>query len=78
MKQILKFKTTLSCNGCKSKLAPFLNDAEGIKSWNIDLDDADKILTIHSDGITSGEVRKLIEQAGYTSEEVMSNNHSCH
>ena len=78
MKQELKFKTSLSCNGCKSKLAPFLNEAEGISSWDIDLEDVDKTLTVHSDGITSGEVRKLIEQAGYTADEVLTNKHSCH
>lgn len=78
MKQVLKFKTTLSCNGCISKLTPFLNEAEGIRSWDIDLEDADKTLTVYSDGITSSEVKKLVEQAGYTSEEIMSNIHSCH
>ena len=71
MNQTLKFKTSLSCNGCKSKLAPFLNEAEGISSWDLDLEDVDKILTVNSAGITHGEVKELIEQAGYTAEELM-------
>ena len=78
MNQTLKFKTSLSCNGCKSKLAPFLDEAEGINSWDIDLEEVDKILTVNSAGITQGEVKQLIEQAGYTAEELMTDNHNCH
>ena len=28
MNQVLKFKTTLSCNGCKTKVGQFLNEAD--------------------------------------------------
>ena len=41
--QVLKFKTTLSCNGCKSTVAPFLDNAEGISSWDIDLENGAKM-----------------------------------
>ncbi len=78
MNQVLKFKTTLSCNGCKSKIAPFLNEAEGISSWDLDLENDDKILTVYSAGITHSEVKKIIENAGYTAEELMNHKHSCH
>ncbi len=78
MNQILKFKTTLSCNGCKSKLAPFLNEAEGISSWELDLENEDKILTVNSAGITQGEVKKLIEKAGYDAEALVNHKHNCH
>ncbi len=75
MNQVLKFKTTLSCNGCKTKIGQFLNEAEGISSWDVDLDNDDKILTVHSSGITQGEVKKLIEAAGYTAKELMNETH---
>jgi copper chaperone CopZ len=78
MNQILKFKTTLSCHGCKSTVAPYLNEAEGISSWDLDLKNADKILTVHSVGITHSEVKQLIENAGYGAEELVHGKHSCH
>ncbi len=78
MNRILKFKTTLLCNGCKSTVAPFLDNAEGISSWNIDLENDDKILTVNSAGITHGEVKELIENAGYTAKELMNDKHNCH
>lgn len=72
MKNVFKFKTTLSCNGCRSKLAPFLDEKEGITDWEVDLGDPDKILTVHADGITADEVRILVEQAGYRAVEIRS------
>jgi copper chaperone len=61
----LKFKTNINCTGCVAKVAPFLNDAEGICHWDVDTETQDKILSVHSDGITEEEVMRTIEEAGF-------------
>jgi len=68
MSQILKFKTSLKCGGCKATIAPFLNEAKGIEKWELDLEHPDRTLTVHANGITSGEVKNIITRAGYTAE----------
>ncbi len=70
MKQILKFKTTLKCGGCKATITPFLDEAKGIDKWELDLEHPDRILTVYADGITAGEVQSIITQAGYTAVEL--------
>ena len=70
MDTTLKFKTNISCIGCKSTITPILNQADGICHWNVDLDSKDKILSVHSDGITSNEVIKMLEKIGFNAEEL--------
>lgn len=68
METLLKFKTNIKCNGCKASVTPYLNKAEGICHWEVDLDNNDKILTVHSTGITASEVQNVVKQAGYDSD----------
>lgn len=64
----LKFKTTLNCGGCVSKVQADLYNAEGICHWNVDTDNADKILTVSSKGITEDEVVAIIKSKGFKAE----------
>jgi len=64
----LKFKTTLNCGGCVSKVQADLDNAEGICHWNVDTDNADKILTVSSKGITEDEVVAIIKSKGFKAE----------
>ena len=41
----IRFKTNINCSNCLAKVTPSLNHKEGIVSWNVDLDNPDKILT---------------------------------
>lgn len=68
MDTLLKFKTNINCNGCKATVTPFLDKTDGICHWDVDLENKDKILTVHSTGISAEEVKKVIKQAGYNSE----------
>ena len=68
MKQILKFKTSLKCDGCKATITPLLDKERGIDIWELDLEHPDRILTIYSDDITAGEIIHILSQAGYTAE----------
>lgn len=61
----LKFKTNINCSGCVEKVTPFLNDADGICHWDVDTTNRDKILSVHSEGITEEDVIQKVQEAGY-------------
>ncbi|NGM62741.1 heavy-metal-associated domain-containing protein [Sphingobacterium sp. SGG-5] len=63
-----QFKTNLNCGGCVSKVAAVLDHVDGIRKWNVDIDNPDKILTVTSEGITTDQVVALIESKGFTAE----------
>lgn len=66
----LKFKTTLDCGGCVSKVKSDLDNAAGIQEWNVDTANADKILTVSSKGITEDEVVAIIKSKGFKAEPI--------
>ena len=61
----LKFKTNINCSGCVEKVTPFLNDANGICHWDVDTTNKEKILSVHSEGITEEEVIQKVKEAGF-------------
>lgn len=63
--QIFKFKTNINCGGCVAKVTPFLNDAEGVCHWEVDITNKDKVLTVKSEGITQEQVIKSVQKAGF-------------
>ena len=69
--EVLKFKTTIKCSGCLSKVTPVLNETVGEDNWELDLQTPDKVLTVATDEIVNGElVISAIAKAGYTAEKV--------
>ncbi|MEQ3664248.1 MULTISPECIES: heavy-metal-associated domain-containing protein [unclassified Olleya] len=64
----LKFKTNINCGGCISKVTPFLNKQEGVESWEVDTANADKILTIESNGATEEDVKATLQKIGFKAE----------
>lgn len=64
-KAILKFKTNINCSGCVAKVTTFLNEGEGVGSWEVDTETRDKILTVHSDRIGKETVIKKVQDAGF-------------
>lgn len=66
----LKFETNINCGGCKSKVAPFLDGAEGVCHWDVDLTDSKKILSVQSEGITEEEVAELVAKVGFKAEPI--------
>lgn len=60
-----QFKTNLNCSGCVSKVQTDLDTAEGIRDWNVDTTDNDKILTVNSEGITEEEVVAIVNKRGF-------------
>jgi len=66
----LKFKTNINCGGCVSKVTPFLNNQEGVESWEVDTVNSDKILTIKSDGASEEDVKATLQKVGFKAEAV--------
>lgn len=67
--QTLKFKTTMKCNGCVQTVTPFLEQANNIQNWSVDLQNPDRVLTVQTEG-DAEEVKNLLKEAGYQAEEV--------
>lgn len=61
----LKFNTNINCGGCVNKVKPFLDDAEGICDWRVDLTSGDKILEVNAEGISEAEVIEKVKKAGF-------------
>ena len=67
----MKFKTSLKCGGCVNSIRPYLEKIKEIKSWEVDLNSPEKILTVQVDK-DSDELKNTIissfKQAGYNAE----------
>lgn len=66
----LKFKTNINCGGCVSAVTPHLDKKEGIEKWEVDTNNPDKILTVHTDALTQEEVIETVKAAGYNAEAI--------
>ncbi len=60
-----KFKTNINCSNCLAKVQPFLEQEEKVKSWTVDLESEDRILTVDSEDMTEEEVFKTVLKAGF-------------
>lgn len=63
----LKFKTNINCRHCIAKVTPFLNDLKSVEKWEVDLENAEKILTVSGENITSEMIQNVLTKAGYNS-----------
>jgi copper chaperone CopZ len=61
----LKFKTNINCGSCVASVKPHLDTAEGVCHWDVDTASKDKILSVHSEGITREQVIDTVQKAGY-------------
>ncbi|MDB5121332.1 MAG: hypothetical protein JWN56_2550 [Sphingobacteriales bacterium] len=67
---IMVFKTNIQYKKDVKVVSLPLNQSALINSWNIDLDDCDKILRIESHTLDSEAVISIIQKAGYCCEEL--------
>lgn len=72
--KILKFKSSLKCDGCVNAIKPFMDSLAEIDSWNVDLNNPDKIIEVNtseeSDNMLSDKISKGIAEIGYTTEKI--------
>ncbi|MFT5833158.1 MAG: copper chaperone [Cognaticolwellia sp.] len=61
----LKFKTTINCGNCVRTVTPFLNELEGIKSWNVDTENPNKILSVETDSLEAEIIVDTVEDLGF-------------
>ncbi len=66
----MQFKTNINCNGCLTKVTPFMEGANGIDDWNVDLLSTDRLLTVQTNGATEKEIEQLVQQAGFNAERI--------
>lgn len=66
----LRFKTNINCSNCLAKVTPSLNQKEGIASWNVDLDNPDKILTVETESLMPEDIIKTVKRVGFEATEM--------
>lgn len=68
--EILVFKTNLSDSQRIGDVGPYLDIHPDIHTWNVDLNDCDKILRVVTKEIKPAEVESIVFKAGYFCEEL--------
>jgi copper chaperone len=61
----LQFKTNIQCGNCLSKVSPKLNEQSGIHTWQVDLQDPDRTLTVETDALNPEDIQKAVLKAGF-------------
>jgi len=68
----LRFKTNLKCAGCMYAIKPYMDEIEGIQSWDVDLESPNKVVEVVTESADPEKIRQAIEkgisEAGYTVE----------
>jgi copper chaperone len=64
----ISFKTNMKCSGCVEKVTSALDDLVGKDHWEVDLQNADKTLTITGENIQEKKIQYAAEKAGFTIE----------
>ncbi|WP_121357044.1 heavy-metal-associated domain-containing protein [Flavisolibacter nicotianae] len=68
--EAMKFKTNIKCSGCIATVTPFLNKTVGENSWNVDVQNPDKVLAINRQDVPEEEVVRAVQDAGYKAEKI--------
>ena len=55
----------MACNMCVANVEEALSKIDGIKTFNVNLDESDAIIEYDSDKTTTTDMKKAIEDAGY-------------
>lgn len=68
MKKAIKFKTNIKCLGCVAAVTPALNETVGQDNWSVDLQSADRVLTVQVEDDAREPVVAALAAAGYKAE----------
>jgi len=66
----LQFKTNINCSGCVARVTPKLNETKGVKSWKVDTENPDKILTVEMEAPGSESIVEAVKKAGFSIEPI--------
>lgn len=61
----LKFKTNIQCSNCLAKVTPKLNEQSDIQSWEVDLQDPERTLTVNTENLGPDDIKKAVLKAGF-------------
>ena len=67
---ILIFKTNLNNPELINQAIPFIQNIQGIKRWNVDINDCDNVLRIEATELSPRSVEAVLQNAGYYCEEL--------
>jgi len=56
--------TTLHCENCVSKVAPFLKENRNIQEWSVDLNSTNSTLSVTGE-LSKTDIQSILNQAGY-------------
>ncbi|MGE0568394.1 MAG: heavy-metal-associated domain-containing protein [Bacteroidia bacterium] len=60
-----KFKTNINCGNCLGKVKPFLDQVSEVTSWEVDLNNPDKILTVQAEQNPEVPVVNAVKSVGF-------------
>jgi copper chaperone len=66
----IQFKTNIKCGGCIAQVNPHLNALEGVSSWEVNIQNPDKILTVITEGAKADSIKQAVTQAGFKAEKL--------
>lgn len=69
--QELKFKTNLNCGGCVARVKADFDQAAGPENWQVDTDNADKVLTVNSTGMSAQQVISIVKSKGFQIDQIL-------
>ncbi|AEE50835.1 heavy-metal-associated domain-containing protein [Haliscomenobacter hydrossis] len=60
-----KFKTNINCGSCIKAVTGFINEVEGIESWEVDTQNPDKILSVEGKDLQADRIMDAVKDAGF-------------
>jgi copper chaperone CopZ len=65
MTTTLRLKTNLNCGSCVAAVRPYLDAEPSISSWDVDVRDPGKTLTVQGDAVSAEHVKAAVTKAGF-------------
>lgn len=65
-----KFKTSAKCAGCVKAIGEKLNQELSADQWTIDLNSADRVLTVSAEEPSDARIEELVKSAGFKIEKL--------
>lgn len=72
--KVFKFKTNINCGSCIDRVASYLDNTSDIAYWQVDTEDADKVLTVEGgEHLARRDVVDIVNLAGFAAYPVKKN-----
>lgn len=69
----LQFNTNINCGNCIKSVTPFLNAVESIEAWEVDTNNPNKVLSVHTEEqakTVEAAVLGALQQAGFKADTI--------